>query len=557
MLPLVEPSACWTIGLLDHRLRVVRSHHIPDAYVRHSVVYRRMLLVVERPGTPRGVADVAAVDPTRPALVYDGEVVSFSELDQMANGAARLFAEAGVRPGSRAAVMLDNSPALFAVHHALARLGALVVPMPYRLTAPEVSYMLEDSAAGILVHGGFSAAATGLEEMAGATGRRIPVFDATRRLGEPCSEPPSLEYLGAPVTTMTYTSGTTGRPKGIRRPAPVAARHAPPQPFAEFWGFQPSDVHLLCGPAYHTAPGAYAHMTLVEGGSVVIMQRFDAVECLRLVERHGVTTSHMVPANFIRILQEDWQSYDLSSLRRVLHAAAPCPVVVKRRVMEVFPRGTVWEYYGASEGMVSVISPEEWIAKPGSVGRPFPGITVKILDDSGRELPAGEVGIVFASAMGGHRFEYHNAPSKTADAWRDGLFTVGDLGYVDHDGYLFLVDRRTDLIVSGGVNVYPAEVEQALAEDTDVVDAAVFGLPDEVMGQRVHAIVELRAGAPRDAETLVARLSERLAAFKLPRSVEFVDELPREPNGKVRKARLAESRSAGPQLAWSRREEAR
>ena len=202
----------------------------------------------------------------------------------------------------------------------------------------------------------------------------------------------------------------------------------------------------------------------------------------------------MVPANFIRILEADWKSYDRSSVRKVLHAAAPCPVPVKRRIIDVFPPDTVWEYYGASEGMASVISPAEWLAKPGSVGRPFPGLTVRIVDEDGAELPAGEVGSIYISAFGGQRFQYHNAPDKTESAWQGDYFTVGDMGWLDEDGYLFLADRRTDLIISGGVNVYPAEVEAALIEDDDVVDAAVIGLPDERMGQKVHAVVELRPG---------------------------------------------------------------
>jgi len=274
----------------------------------------------------------------------------------------------------------------------------------------------------------------------------------------------------------------------------------------------------------------------------VIMPRWDSEQCLALIEKERVTTAQMVPANFIRILEADWKSHDLSSLRKVLHAAAPCPVPVKRRIIEVFPPDTVWEYYGASEGMASVISPGEWLAKPGSVGKPFPGITVRITDEQGAPLPPGEVGSIFVSAFAGQRFEYHNAPDKTESAWEGDYFTVGDMGWLDEDGYLFLADRRTDLIISGGVNIYPAEVETALIEDDDVVDAAVIGLPDERMGQKVHAVVELRPGATRDADALTARLAARLADFKLPRTLEFVDELPREPNGKVLKTRLRQER---------------
>ena len=463
--------------------------------------------------------------------------MSFGQLDRAANAVAHVLAATGVGAGDRVAVMLDNGPEAFAAWYGTARRGALVVPVSTRLTAPEAAYIIGDAAAAVVVHDA-SPVAAAAAATAGARGLDAAQLDLD---GGP-AEPPDEEFLGTPVTTMSYTSGTTGRPKGISRPAPAPARTAPPNPFAAFWGLRPDDVHLMCGPGYHVAPAAYAQMSLGEGGCVVVMRRWDATEALRLIEAERVTTAQMVPANFIRILEADWRSFDRSSVRKVLHAAAPCPVPVKRKILEVFPPGSVWEYYGASEGMACVISPEEWLRKPGSVGRPFPGLTVRILDDTGAELPAGEVGAIYISAFSGQRFGYHNDPDKTDKAWRDGYFTVGDLGWLDDDGYLFLADRRTDLIISGGVNIYPAEVETALSEDPDVVDAAVFGLPDERMGQKVHAVVELRPGAERDAEALLGRLATRLADYKRPRTIEFVDVLPREANGKVVKARLRAER---------------
>ena len=490
---------------------------------------------------------MAAVDPGRLALVCDGTRVTYGQLDSAANTIAAQFAAAGVEPGDRVAVMLGNSLETFAVWCAVARLGALVVPVSTRLTAPEIAYLIEDSASALFVHDGTPPSAD-VEIADGVSAYLVHDIDWDDVAAKPAARPVRDDFLGTPVSTMTYTSGTTGRPKGIARPAPPALRHTPVSPFAAFWGFGPTDVHLMCGPVYHTAPSAYAHMTLGEGGCVVIMRKWDADECLRLIETERVTTAQMVPANFIRILEAQWRGRDLTSLRKVLHAAAPCPVDVKRRILEVFPPDTVWEYYGASEGMASVISPQEWVQKPGSVGRPFPGLSVRICDDDGAELPPGEVGAIYISAFSTARFEYHNAPEKTAQAWREGYFTVGDLGWLDDDGYLFLADRRTDLVLSGGVNVYPAEVEAALVEDPDVVDAAVIGLPDERMGQRVHPVVELRPDTPRDADALLARLAERLADYKRPRTLEFVDELPREPNGKVLKTRLRAER-ANPERA--------
>jgi len=490
---------------------------------------------------PRGLAGVARADPDRVALVFGDQRMTFGDLDRAANAMAHAFAPHATRPGDRVAVMMGNSTDGFAVWHGATRLGALVVPVSTRLTDNEVAYIAEDCGATLLVHDGSEVA----ERAAAKAG--VPSLDVQQpELAESLStgrdEAPTEDFLGTPVVAMTYTSGTTGRPKGIARPAPAPARETPPNPFASFWGFRPDDVHLMCGPMYHTAPSAYALMSLGEGGTVVVMARWDSTECLRLIESERVTTAQMVPANFIRILEADWRAYDRSSLRKVLHAAAPCPVPVKRRIIEVFPPDTVWEYYGASEGMASVISPAEWLAKPGSVGRPFPGLTVRIVDEAGVDLPAGEVGSIYISAFAGQRFRYHNAPDKTESAWHGDYFTVGDMGWLDEDGYLFLADRRTDLIISGGVNIYPAEIEAALIEDEDVVDAAVIGLPDERMGQKVHAVVELRPDAGRDADALSARLATRLADFKLPRTIEFVDELPREPNGKVLKTRLREQR---------------
>jgi len=486
---------------------------------------------------PRGLAAIAAADPERLALVCGAERITFGRLDRAANAVAHHLAAAGVGPGDRVAVMLDNGPEVFAAWYGAARRGALVVPVSTRLTAPEAAHIVGDSGAIVLVHDG-SAAATGALAATGVRGHTVDHSVLTVGL----ADPPDDDYLGAPVVTMSYTSGTTGRPKGITRAAPPATREAPPNPYAAFWDLRSGDVHLMCGPGYHMAPAAYAQMALTEGGTVVIMTRFDATEALRLIETERVTTAQMVPAHFIRILEADWAAYDRSSVRKILHAAAPCPVPVKRRIIDVFPAGAIWEFYGASEGMASVISPEEWLTKPGSVGRPFPGLSLRIIDDAGAEVPAGQVGSVYISAFAGYRFGYHNDPAKTSDAWRQDHFTVGDMGWLDEDGYLFLADRRTDLILSGGVNVYPAEVETALAEDPDVVDAAVFGLPDERMGQKVHAVVELRPGARRDATALLDRLATRLADYKRPRAVEFVDVLPRQENGKVMKARLQAER---------------
>ncbi len=485
---------------------------------------------------PRGVAAVAAAAGDRVAVVDGDRALTFAELDARANGLAQHLAEAGVGPGDPVGMQLHNRAEWFVGSHAVARLGAMVVPLSHRLTPSEAGYIVADSGmVACLAEGPARFAAEGVH----LVDVEAPGFAL------PAAEPPRTDYLGAPPTSMGYTSGTTGRPKAVQRPAPVPSPVAVTSPIAAFWGYGPDTVQLVCGPLYHTAPSAYAEYALWEGGQAVLQEGFDGDRGLSLVERHRVTHTQMVPAHFVRILDVDWARYDRSSVRLVLHAAAACPVPLKWRILEVFPRGTVWELYGATEAMATVISPGEWMLKPGSVGRPFPWLTIRILDQEDRPLPPGEVGTIYISPFPGATVAYHGDPEKTAAAHRDGYFTAGDLGHLDEHGYLYIADRRTDLIVTGGVNVYPAEVENALAADPDVADSAVIGLPDERMGQRVHAIVELRRGVAADPEGLLARLADRLADFKRPRTVELVDTLPREPDGKIRKRQLRQERGGG------------
>jgi long-chain acyl-CoA synthetase len=292
-------------------------------------------------------------------------------------------------------------------------------------------------------------------------------------------------------------------------------------------------------------PGAYVAQHLFVGATSVLMRKFDAEECLRLIARERVTTTAMVPAHFIRILELPEavrRRSDLSSMRKILHAAAPCPPDVKRRIMDVFPPGTIWEFYGATEGPGTIIGPDEWLRKPGSVGRPWPGVTVKIFADDGRECAPGEVGTIYLSSRSGARFRYHNAEEKTASAFRGDYFTVGDMGYVDTDGYLYISDRKHDMIISGGVNIYPLEIEHVLITHPDVVDVAVVGVPDARWGEAVMAVVERRKGADVTGTALQTWSRERMADYKVPRIVELVDELPRDPNGKVLKRFLRERR---------------
>ncbi len=488
----------------------------------------------------RSVAGVAASDPGRVAVVDGDRAVTFEELDRRANGAAVRLAELGVAPGDPVGMRLGNRAEWFIASHAIARLGAMFVPISPRLTPEETAYIAQDARMAVcFVDGAGQFPADG-----------VAIVDVEEPgFAPPADEPPREDFLNTAPTLLGYTSGTTGRPKAVERPAPAPAPEATTSIVAAFWGYGPDTVQLVCGPLYHTAPSAYAEYSLWEGGRVVVQEGFTGERCLSLIAEHRVTRTQMVPAHFVRLLEADWASHDRSSIRLVIHAAAACPVPLKWRILEVFPRGTVWELYGATEAMGTVISPGEWLLKPGSVGRPFPGLEVRILDEEGRQLPPGEIGTIYVSTFPGASFAYRGDEEKTAAARRDGFVTVGDLGHLDAHGYLYIADRRTDLIITGGVNVYPAEVENALAADPDVADSAVIGLPDERMGQRVHAIVELRRGAAADAGAISARLADRLADFKRPRTYEFVDTLPRQPNGKVLKWQLRRERTTAAEPA--------
>jgi long-chain acyl-CoA synthetase len=429
---------------------------------------------------------------------------------------AHALVDRGVAPGDRVAVMLPNGFDYFVAGLAAARCEASFIPVNWHLKEDEVRWIVEDSGAKVLV-----------------TTDDVPDSD---------DESPLSGVEGFPTPAlMFYTSGTTGRPKGVVHGEPTPARLAFVQDMlAQLWGFTAEEVHLLSGPAYHAGPGGYAFSALYNKGTVVILPAWDAVEWLRLVDAHGVTSTFMTPAHFIRILEvpEDQRAtYDLSSLRLVIHGGAPCPIPVKERIIEALAPAEIYELYGASEGGATRISSTEWRERPGSVGTPWPGVDVRILSpDDGAPVPAGEDGLIYIAPAGGAQFHYHNDPDKTSGAWRDGAFTVGDIGHLDADGHLYITDRISDMVLWGGVNIYPREIEEVLHRHPAVVDCAVFGIPDDRYGEVLKAVVETRT--PVAAEALQAFVREQLADFKCPAVVEFVDQLPRDPNGKVLKRLL-------------------
>ena len=499
-----------------------------------------------------GLWTIAARHPDRLAAIEpDGAVVSYAELAARADRLGRGLQALGLGPGSTVAGMLPNGADALALFFAALQTGLYVVPVNWHLTAAEVAYILGDSEAGAFVaHERFADVAAAAADLAGiAPGARfavgaVPRFTPLADLGADGSGRPQQRTTGAP---MLYTSGTSGRPKGVRRALTGEDPDAVP-PFTTWFfaifGLKPYDghVHLCCSPLYHTAVLNFATISITLGHPVVLMDRFDPEILLGLVERHRVTSSHMVPTQFRRLLalpDPVRSRYDVSSLRCMIHAAAPCPPEVKRRMLDWWGP-VVTEYYAATEGGGSVITAQEWLARPGSVGTAWPGSEVRVLDDNGDDLPTGQPGLVYMR-MGASTFDYYKDEEKTLASRARGMFTVGDIGYLDADGYLYLCDRKGDMIISGGVNIYPAEIESELSCHPAVDDVAVFGIPHEEWGEEIKAVVQPARGitpGPELTAELLGFLGGRIARFKLPRTVDYVAELPRDPNGKLYKRRL-------------------
>jgi acyl-CoA synthetase (AMP-forming)/AMP-acid ligase II len=497
----------------------------------------------------------------KPAVIMagSGATLSYAELDRQSNQIAWLFRARGLRPGDHIAVLLENRPEFFPVVWAAQRSGLFYTPVNWHLSGAEAAYIVADCGARLLV------SSSGLAELAATAAAAAPALEGRLTVGSPVPGTESLADAIAPLPEtpvpdevegcyMLYSSGTTGQPKGI---LPALAG----QPFGtglnidhtmrnEF-GFSPATVFLCTGPLYHGAPVGWSMGTIRNGGTAVVMERFDEFRALELVERYRVTHGQFVATMFVRMLklpEAQRAAFDHSSLRLVVHSAAPCPVEVKERMID-WLGPILSEFYAGSEGNgFCLIDSPTWLRHKGSVGQPLVG-QVHICSDDGGELPAGEIGTIWFS--GTRRFSYHNDPVKTAGVYNDkGWSTLGDMGSVDGEGYLFLADRRTDLILSGGVNIYPREIEDALALHPAVADIVVIGLPDEEMGQRVHAVVQPAvpgSGTPALATELTDFCRARIARYKAPRSFSFEDELPRLPSGKMLRRLLSDRyRSTGP-----------
>jgi long-chain acyl-CoA synthetase len=444
----------------------------------------------------------------------------------------------GIGEGDCIGIALRNRPEYFELLAAAAHLGAKSVPIAWRLKDDEVRYLVDDSGAKVVFFEGESAAS-----LTGSPGMSLTEYEDRLVSVEPAT---GVDPFPRAFLLELYSSGTTGRPKAIDRDMPLDPEGNPPDTrklgFLGLLGVAaPDEVHMFCGPLYHSQPIGFATSALAAGHRVVMMEgSFDAEECLATIDRERVTWMTCVPTHLIRILalpERTRRGYDVSSIRAVFHSAAPCPRDVKARIMDFFPADTVWEVYGGTEGAMTMISPQEWRRKPGSVGRAFPpGTVVKILDGKGCELPPGELGLIYGQAP--TPFRYRGAPELDDQTWRGELFTLGDIGYLDAEGYLWVTDRMKDMIITGGANVYPAEVEAVLFNHPAVVDVAVIGVPDPEWGESVKAIVE--TAGPVTSHDLVEHCRQHLAHYKCPKSVDLVERLPRDPNGKVRKRELRE-----------------
>ena len=499
-----------------------------------------------------GTYALAAQQPDTWAIIGpQGERVTFGELGQTVNRLSHALVGLGLKPGDAVATMQRNGLSHFEVVLACTQVGLIVVPVNTHLTPAEASYIIGDSGAKAVFATHDLAALLApvrddLPEHLFSVGGSVPGWaDYATLVASGSPAPPAVRVAGM---VMLYTSGTSGRPKGVRRNIPPVEPELVINgllPFLTRFGFRAYEgVHLVCAPLYHSAPLTFSLNLLHMGHTLVVHERFDAAAVLAAITEHRVTSTQIVPTHVHRLLglpPEVKAAHDTSSLEIVLVAGAPFPVHEKQALLD-WLGPVVWEYLAATEGVSSIVSPQEAIEHPGTVGRPVPGMVVLLVVD-GKEVPAGEAGTIWFQT-GLARFEYHGDPEKTANAVRqDGLATVGDIGRLDSDGYLYLLDRRSDLIISGGVNVYPAEVEQRLLTHPGVADAAVIGLPDPDWGARVTAIVELRDGY-QGSDELAADLDRHckaeLAAQKCPRRYDFRAELPRTPTGKLLRRKLRE-----------------
>ncbi|MFD0692122.1 acyl-CoA synthetase [Actinomadura fibrosa] len=493
---------------------------------------------------------VAAVDP-------DGTQYTAGDLLARANRLVHGLRGLGLEDGDGICGLVPNGVEGLVLYLAALQAGWYYTPVNWHLTGPEIGYIVADSEAkAFFVHERYGAEGARAAEEANLDPRRRFAFgevEGFRPYGELVEgQPDALPENRSNGATMHYTSGTTGRPKGVRR----RLAGIDPDDSAELmtflltlFGITPGrpaggeqQAHLITSPNYHTAVTQFGGSALHMGHTLVYTDRWDAEECLKLIQEHGVSNTHMVPTHFKRLLAlpDDVRAkYDVSSMKWAIHAAAPCPVPIKQRMLDWWG-DCIWEYYAATEGGGTIASPQDWRAHPGTVGKAWPIAELLIVDDDGEPVPIGTHGTIYMK-MAGTEFEYKGDREKTEKNRLRGFFTVGDVGYLTEDGFLFLSDRKSDMIISGGANIYPAEIENEITLHPKVADVAVFGIPDDEWGEQIKAVVEPAEGVapgPELAAEILASLEGRLAKMKWPKSIDFIETMPREPNGKLLKRKL-------------------
>ena len=494
--------------------------------------------------------------PAKPAYIMadSGEVVTYGELNARSNQAAQLFRLCGIKKGDHIAIMLKNCRQFLEIAAAAMRAGIIYTPISTHLKREETAYILENCGARLFVaSASLSEVATAMIEQTDHVERFYMVggvHEGFQSWEEATDAMPDSaiddQAMGAP---MLYSSGTTGQPKGVFVPPATDQFDAPGAlslSLAPAFGFGPETTYLSPAPLYHAAPLHYNMMVLDTGGTSIVMENFDAVRALELIQEYRVTHSQWVPIMFIRMLklpEAVRTGFDVSTMQVAIHAAAPCPVEVKEKMIDWWGPVIV-EYYSSSEAAgFTIIDSPTWLSHKGSIGKPLFGVP-HILDDDGNELPAGEVGTVFFSDTP-NKFEYHNEPEKTRDAYNaKGWSTCGDMGYLDEEGFLYLTDRKNFMIITGGVNVYPAEIESVLVGHDKVADVAVFGVPNDEFGEEVKAVIQPANWADATDETafeILEWVRERLSHVKVPRSIDFNEALPRMDNGKLYKRHLMEA----------------
>ncbi len=493
-------------------------------------------------------------NPDKPAVIEGDDVFTFSQVNTEVNRLANALRDLGFDQGDRMVWCGPNSREVLVTIHAGRKLGLVSVPLSYRFNPEEMHYIIDNSAAALVIVDAEQAPLVASISDRLPNLREVVVYrgeqDGFRRWDDVVAaggdeEPPPAPGA-ASGETMIYTSGTTGKPKGAKRgPADQSLVFA----MVAKLRMGGEEVHLTTGPLYHSGPNAFAFLSHMLGGTVVIMRKFDAHEWVRLVTKHKVTSTFSAPTQLKRIVSlpdEEIASGDYSSMHTLIANAAPVPYALKQEVIAKLGDGFLFEVYGSTElGVDTILEPEDQLRKPGSCGKPYGGIEVKAVDENGNALPPNQPGELFfrtALAMEG----YHQTDEQLAEAG-EGWKSVGDVGYIDDEGYVYISDRKKDMIISGGMNIYPAEIEAVLYQHPDVMDVGVFGIPDDEWGEKVHAVVQAKPGRVIDMHDIEGFASARLAGYKRPRSWEFRDELPRTESGKLLKRVLRDEHWKGRQ----------